>query len=57
MTLQRHLGHDARVSRTAVWLPLDEGTNAWRVTLIQVLERLTLYWIKEPPPEAVGETG
>ena len=45
--LQRYLGHHARVSRTAIWLPLDEGTNAWRVTLVQVLERLAGYWLAE----------
>lgn len=36
--LQRRLGHNVRVSRTAVWLPKE--VEGWQATLIDVLERL-----------------
>jgi transcription-repair coupling factor (superfamily II helicase) len=38
--LQRHLGADARVSRTAVWLPLNVATRDWQISLVQILEKL-----------------
>ncbi|HVO70123.1 MAG TPA: transcription-repair coupling factor, partial [Aggregatilineaceae bacterium] len=39
--LQQHLGHDVRVSRTAVWLPYEtvEETE-WHASLLDILERL-----------------
>jgi len=37
-TLQRRLGYDVRVSRTAIWLPCDDG---WQSALADVLKRLT----------------
>ncbi|MCB0008283.1 MAG: hypothetical protein KDE04_17585, partial [Anaerolineales bacterium] len=53
MKLQRYLGHDSRVSKSAVWLSLAEGTNDWKVALVQVLEKLTNYVSSnaEPAPE------
>ena len=44
-SLQRHLGTDVRVSRSAVWLPLNVATHDWQVNLVQILERLA-----EPAP-------
>ncbi len=38
--LQRRLGYDVRVSRTAVWLPYDHGSEDWRPALLDVLARL-----------------
>ncbi len=38
--LQRHLGNEVRVSRTAIWLPKEMSTNEWKVVLVQVLEKL-----------------
>lgn len=38
--LQRYLGGAVRVSRTAVWLPTEEGTHTWQVQLVQLLEKL-----------------
>ncbi len=35
--LQRLLGNDVRVSRTAVWLPRDMGTDAWKARLLGLL--------------------
>ena len=54
MKLQRYLGHDSRVSKTAVWLSLADGTNDWKVALVQVLEKLTNYvrGKAEPAPES-----
>jgi len=39
-SLQRYLGSDVRVSKTAVWLPREMSTHEWQVALVQVLERL-----------------
>ncbi|MBE2220892.1 MAG: transcription-repair coupling factor [Anaerolineae bacterium] len=38
--LQRYVGSDVRVSKTAVWLPREMSTHEWQVALVQVLERL-----------------
>jgi transcription-repair coupling factor (superfamily II helicase) len=38
--VQRYLGNDVRVSRTAVWLPREMSTKQWQVVLVQVLEKL-----------------
>ncbi|MFN2134898.1 MAG: TRCF domain-containing protein, partial [Candidatus Promineifilaceae bacterium] len=38
--LQRYLGNDVRVSRSAVWLPREMSTHEWQVALVQVLEKL-----------------
>ncbi len=37
--LQHRLGHNVRVSRTAIWLPRDDG-NEWQSALIEVLKAL-----------------
>ncbi len=37
--LQRNLGHDVRVSRTAIWLPLGEN-GAWQGALLDILAQL-----------------
>ncbi|MCZ7666205.1 MAG: hypothetical protein M5U34_02665 [Chloroflexi bacterium] len=43
--LQRYLGNEVRVSKTAVWLPRDMSTHDWQIALVQVLERLeTWQW-------------
>ncbi len=41
--LQRYLGSDVRVSKTAVWLPREMSTHEWQVALVQVLERLEMW--------------
>ncbi len=38
--LQRYLGEEVRVSRTAVWLGRGKSTHEWQVEVVQVLERL-----------------
>jgi len=38
--IQRFLGNDVRVSKTAVWLPREMSTKQWQVVLVQVLEKL-----------------
>lgn len=38
--LQRFLGNEVRVSKSAIWLPREMGTHEWQVALVQVLERL-----------------
>jgi len=40
--LQRRMGDRARVTRRAVWLPLDEGgeNGRWRITLAAVLQAM-----------------
>jgi transcription-repair coupling factor (superfamily II helicase) len=38
--LQRYLGNEVRVSKSAVWLPREMSTHEWQVALVQVLERL-----------------
>ena len=38
--IQRFLGNDVRVSKTAVWLPREMSTKEWQVVLVQVLEKL-----------------
>jgi transcription-repair coupling factor (superfamily II helicase) len=41
--LQNRLGHDVRVSRTAVWLPYQTGEESkWQTNLLEVLEKLQL---------------
>lgn len=39
--LQRYLGRNTRVSRTAVWLPREDGED-WQTPLLKVLERLDM---------------
>ena len=41
LTLQRYLGQDVRVGKTAIWLTPNLHTNAWQTQLVQVLERFT----------------
>ncbi|MCP4356538.1 MAG: transcription-repair coupling factor [Chloroflexi bacterium] len=41
--LQRYLGENARVSRTAIWMPREMSTHEWQVELVQVLERLAAF--------------
>jgi transcription-repair coupling factor (superfamily II helicase) len=38
--LQRYVGNEVRVSKTAVWLPREMSTHEWQIALVQVLERL-----------------
>ncbi|MGW8319051.1 MAG: transcription-repair coupling factor [Candidatus Promineifilaceae bacterium] len=38
--LQRYLGAEVRVSRTAIWLGRNMSTHEWQVALVQVLEKL-----------------
>jgi transcription-repair coupling factor (superfamily II helicase) len=38
--VQRYLGDEVRVSKTAVWLPREMSTHKWQVVLVQVLEKL-----------------
>jgi transcription-repair coupling factor (superfamily II helicase) len=45
-SLQRSLGHDVRVSRTAVWLPYQPDSEDWRAALLDVLARLAA---RRPP--------
>ena len=41
--LQHRLGHDVRVSRTAVWMPFHSvEENEWQANLLDVLEKLQL---------------
>ena len=46
--LQRRLGNDVRVSRTAVWLPRDLAGDAWKERLVALLADLV------DAPAAVG---
>jgi transcription-repair coupling factor (superfamily II helicase) len=39
-SLQRWLGHDVRVSRTAIWLPRQPDSDQWRRDLLEVLSLL-----------------
>ncbi|MCP4427623.1 MAG: transcription-repair coupling factor [Chloroflexi bacterium] len=41
--LQRYLGEQARVSKTAVWMSREMSTHEWQVALVQVLEKLQSY--------------
>ncbi len=41
--LQRYLGGQARVSKTAVWMNREMSTHEWQVALVQVLEKLQSY--------------
>lgn len=41
--LQRYLGEEARVSKTAVWLKRNLSTHEWQVALVQVLEKLRTF--------------
>ena len=52
MKLQKHLGNDTRVSKTAVWLSLADGTNDWKISLVQVLEKLAIYVRPDEPTPA-----
>ena len=38
--LQRYLGNQVRVSKSAVWMPREMSTHEWQVALVQVLEKL-----------------
>ena len=38
--IQRYLGENVRVSKSAVWLGRDLSTHEWQVRLVQVLEKL-----------------
>ncbi|MFN2104566.1 MAG: transcription-repair coupling factor, partial [Candidatus Promineifilaceae bacterium] len=38
--VQRFLGNEVRVSKTAVWLPREMSTHEWQVVLVQTLEKL-----------------
>ncbi len=51
--LQRKLGHDVRVSRTAIWLPLGDD---WQDALLDVLEQLTTLRSRTPETEPSNAT-
>ncbi|MEZ4516711.1 MAG: transcription-repair coupling factor [Chloroflexota bacterium] len=51
--LQRHLGDETRVSKTAVWLKRDLSTHEWQVALVQVLESLRTFTRQAPDAEQV----
>ena len=38
--VQRFLGNDVRVSKTAAWMPREMSTHEWQVVLVRVLEKL-----------------
>src|SRR5260221_8632772 len=38
--LQNYLGHDVRVSRTSVWLPLGTNPEDWQQRLLAILDKL-----------------
>jgi len=41
LALQEALGHNVRVSRTAIWLPrITPDQNEWKATLLEILERI-----------------
>jgi transcription-repair coupling factor (superfamily II helicase) len=41
--LQQRLGHDVRVSRTAIWVPYDSAEeDAWQTSLLDLLDKLRL---------------
>ncbi|MBI5960136.1 MAG: transcription-repair coupling factor [Chloroflexi bacterium] len=47
--LQQRLGHDVRVSRTAIWLPYENVEEAeWQMNLLDVLEKLQLNRVQTP---------
>ncbi len=52
--LQRYLGENVRVSKSAIWLKKDRGTHEWQIELVQVLEKLRLF---ERTPGATPERG
>jgi transcription-repair coupling factor (superfamily II helicase) len=52
--LQRYLGNDVRVSRSAIWLPREMSTHEWQVVLVRVLEKLQTMREKEGQQAAQG---
>ena len=42
--VQRAAGPGMRFSRSAIWMGRDMGTNEWRIALVQLLERLGLFF-------------
>ena len=47
--VQRFLGNNVRVSKTAVWLPREMSTHEWQVVLVQVLEKLQTLRSEQKP--------
>ena len=47
--LQRYLGENVRVSKSAIWLKKDRGTHEWQIELVQVLEKMRLFERKAEP--------
>ena len=43
--LQRYLGNQVRVSKSAVWMPRELSTHEWQVALVQVLEKLETWGV------------
>ena len=41
--LQRYLGEDVRVSKSAIWLKKERATHEWQIELVQVLEKFRLF--------------
>ena len=52
--LQRYLGENVRVSKSAIWLKKDRGTHEWQVELVQVLEKMRLFGRKAAPTPRGG---
>jgi transcription-repair coupling factor (superfamily II helicase) len=38
--LQRYLGHEVRVSKSAIWMSREMSTHEWQIALVQVLEKM-----------------
>lgn len=47
--LQRYLGNQVRVSKSAVWMPRELSTHEWQVALVQVLEKLESWGVSLEP--------
>jgi hypothetical protein len=41
-SLQRTLGHNVRVSRTAIWLPKGDEEDFWRESLLSLLDQMAV---------------
>ncbi len=55
--LQRFLGDNVRVSKSAIWLKKDRGTHEWQIELVQVLEKLRLFERTAGVPAERGAAG
>jgi transcription-repair coupling factor (superfamily II helicase) len=53
--MQRFLGENVRVSKSAIWLKKDRGTHEWQIELVQVLEKLRLFERETPERSSATE--